>query len=134
MKITLSIQLEDNKYMMYHCNIAKVIIRFQYELVPSNHAASAWLVQSQQFSTYNNETSAQDGMLVSRPAIIKFHDFMLPMVFHLLGAEFLLDDSQYRLKCGLIPTSCCERQQRASHRILTSQHCRHLIRKKAIDA
>ena len=70
----------------------------------------------QQFSTYKNETSAEKGILAHRPGMLKFHDFALPMVLygaylslHLFEAEFILDGGQYRLKCSLVSTSCCQR-------------------------
>ena len=93
----------------------------------------------QQFSTYKNETSEEKGMLASRPVMLKIRDFALQMVsyeaylsLHLFGAEFILDGGPYRLKCSLISTSCCERQQWAPVRILECQHCLHLFSKTTI--
>ena len=81
-------------------------------MLPSKHAASAWPVHGLMHigwaSVINNsrrmqnETSAHDGILVRRPAMINIHDFMLPMVsyeaylsLHLFGAEFIFDGGPY---------------------------------------
>ena len=73
-----------------------VIIRLQYKIVAIQACgvglASTWP------NAHRLGFSAQDGILVRWPAMLKFHDFMLPMVsyeaylsLHLFGAEFILD-------------------------------------------